>query len=111
MTNATQRREVAHTILAQLRADGPLGVLAACGARDFLALDSDSYGLGGLDFRVTITSPRTRHHVRVLLAADDTYTVLRLKVKRGSYEVEEEERHEGVYADQLAAVVYGTCNK
>jgi hypothetical protein len=59
---------------------------------------------------VTITSPATKHYIIIELTHMDEYKVQRIKIKRGTYEriVEEETT---CYCDNLAAVVYGFCNK
>lgn len=111
--------EIANTIRKQIMA-GDFWTLAACGARDYIAypagqkwvglggFDSD---LGGLRFRVTITSPRTRHEVFVTLAGDDTYRVALCKITRGKAELKVIEEHDDIYCDQLAECVYSCCNK
>lgn len=100
----TSAQDIARTILKQIKA-ADFWALGACGARQYVALDN------GVQFRVTITSPRTHHKIRIHLNAMDTYDVERIKIKRGSYEVIIEESAEGIYADQLAGVVYRMCNK
>ena len=105
MSNATHNQ--ANTILAQLRADGPLGTLAAVGARGFTS--SEREGNAVLTFQITI-QPRTRHYIEVELTVSDTYTVRLVRVPmRGAQRFSRivEGEREGIYADQLAATVYG----
>jgi len=106
---SVEQRQIAGTILNQIKA-ADVWCLPACGARDLVALDRNDDRRGGLMFRVTITSPRTFHKIIIELTHMDEYKVQRVKIKRGTYEVIVEEE-ETCYCDQLAAVVYGMCNK
>jgi hypothetical protein len=115
----TDHFEIARTIRGQIMA-GDRWALAACGARDYMAFPagqewiapkSQPGDLGGLKFRVTITSSRIHNQVIITLADDDTYRVALIKVKRGSYEIELIEEHTGIYCDMLADTVYHMCNK
>lgn len=84
--------------------------LAACGARDYGTLDANKDRRGGLQFRVTITSPSTYHLIYIELTHTDEYKVKRIKIKRGSRErITEEETM--CDCDNLAAVIYRMCNK
>ena len=113
MTTATQDRteqqQIALTIREQIKA-ADFWCLPACGARDLKYLDATEDRRGGLQFRVTITSPQTKHYIIIELTHMDEYKVQRVKIKRGTYEVIVEEETE-CYCDNLAATVYGMCNK
>ena len=95
---------IANTILKQIKA-ADKWALAACGFRQPVATEN------GVQFRVSITSPSTKHYIKITLDPSDTYTVERIKVKRGSYEIINEAEISGVYCDQLASVVYNFCHK
>ncbi len=84
--------------------------LVACSARDFIALDSNNDRRGGLQFRVTITSPRTFHKIIIELNHLDEYEVQRVKIKRVTYEVVVEEEMV-CSCDYLAEVIYEMCNR
>jgi hypothetical protein len=84
--------------------------LAACGARDYGTLDANKDRRGGLQFRVTITSPSTYHLIHIELTHTDEYRVKRIKIKRGSHERITEERAT-VTVDNLADTLYRMCNK
>jgi hypothetical protein len=90
---------VANTIWRQIS----LGTKMACGAREQMG-DADS-----LTFRVTISRGVT-HKVKVQYnkGADD-YTVILYRI-RGT-NVTEQEKHKGVYCDNLSDVIYRMCNK
>ncbi len=103
------QQQIANTIRQQIKA-ADIGCLPACGARDLMALDRNNDRRGGLQFRVTITSPATFHKIIIELTHLDEYLVKRIKIKRGSREVIVEEEA-GCYCDNLAATVYGMCNK
>ena len=105
----TETQQIANTIRSQIKA-ADFWCLAACGARDYIALDANEDRRGGLMFRVTITSPRTHHKIIIELTHLDEYKVQRVKIKRVTYEVIIEEETT-CYCDNLAAVVYGFCNK
>lgn len=104
-----ERIQIADTIRQQIKA-ADIWCLPACGARDLATLDANEERRGGLRFRVTITSPSTHHIIFIELTHMDEYRVQRVKIKRGSHEriIEEEET---CYCDNLAAIVYGMCNK
>lgn len=104
-----ERMQIANTIRRQIMA-ADYWCLAACGTRDFMALNANEDHRGGLQFRVTITSPRTHHKIIIELTHADEYLVKRIKIKWGSHEVIIEEETTCCY-DNLAAVVYGFCNK
>ncbi len=101
--------QVAETILRQI-IEADKWCLPACGARDMGALDQLNGRRGGLQFRVTITSPNTFHKIIIELTHWDEYKVQRIKIKRGTHEVIVEESII-CQCDSLAAVVYGFCNK
>ena len=105
----TETQQIANTIRDQIKT-ADRWCLPACGARDLLALDATEDRRGGLKFRVTITSPRTKHYIVIELTHLDEYLVKRIKIKRGTYEIIIEEE-ETCYCDTLAATVYGMCNK
>jgi hypothetical protein len=105
----TNEQQIATTIRDQIKA-ADLWCLGACGARDFVALNQTDDRRGGLKFRVTITSPQTKHYINIELTQMDEYQVQRIKIKRGTYEVIIEE-DTTCYCDNLAAIIYGMCNK
>jgi hypothetical protein len=105
----SETQQIALTIRDQIKA-ADLWCLPACGARDMVALNRNDDRRGGLQFRVTITSPRTFHKIIIELTHMDEYKVQRIKIKRGTYEVIVEEE-ETCFCENLAAVVYGFCNK
>ena len=83
--------------------------LAACGAREYVALDANAERQGGLMFRVTITA-RKFHKIIIELTHGDEYLVKLIKIQRPSYTVITIEEH-GCLCDNLAEVVYSMCNK
>ena len=85
---------VAHTILQQL---GGRRFRMMTGARNFVGAQHAD-GLGFLRFRL----PNPRCFIQVTLAANDTYTVIRLKMN-GQVKSE----CETVYAENLRAVFTG----
>ncbi|MHC4296496.1 MAG: hypothetical protein ACYS7Y_04285 [Planctomycetota bacterium] len=109
MTTAVQenQRHIAQTIIAQIKA-ADYWCLAACGARDYIALDENEDRRGGVMFRVTI-NPRLFHKVIVELTHMDEYKVTLWGGKRQALKgavVEEVE----CFCDNLAEVVYTLCN-
>lgn len=111
MTTATanEAKTIAGTIRRQIMA-GDFWCLAACGARDYVALDRNDDRRGGLMFRVTIT-PRKFHKVIIELTHLDEYRVRLVKITRPSYAVTTVQERGGVYCDNLADIVYNMCNK
>jgi hypothetical protein len=109
MTFRDPQLHIAHTIREQIN-EVDRWCLAACGARDLVTLDANEDRCGGLQFRVTITSPRTFHKIIIELTHMDEYKVQRIKIKQGSDEVIVEESAT-CYCDYLAEVIYGMCNK
>jgi hypothetical protein len=105
----SNQQQIAKTIRDQIKA-ADFWCLAACGARDLIALDATDERRGGLKFRVTITSPQTKHYIIIELTHMDEYKVQRIKIKRGTYEVIVEEETT-CYCDNLAEVLYRMCNK
>ncbi len=101
--------QIAETILDQIN-EADKWCLPACGARNLGALDQLNGRRGGLQFRVTITSPQTHHKIIIELTDRDEYKVQRIKIKRGSHEVIVEDSII-CQCNNLAAVVYGFCNK
>lgn len=83
--------------------------LWAAGARNFFALSEDEDFQGGLQFRVTITSPQHHHKIQVHLTWLDDYTVELWLIKRG--EARLINAITGVYCDQLADTIYDLTNK
>ena len=109
MSTVTEASTIAGTIRRQIMT-GDFWCLAACGARDYVALDETDERRGGLMFRVTITA-RKFHKVIIELTHMDEYRVKLVKIARPSYAVETVEEHDGVYCDMLADIVYSMCNK
>ena len=103
------RLRIATTIRDQIKADDKL-CLAACGARDYLALDCTGKRQGGLQFRVTITSPQAYHKIIVELTHGDEYRVQRIKLQRGTHEVIVEGKAT-VTVDHLTGTIRRMCNK
>ena len=83
----------ARTLLTQI---GPR-VLASVGAHDIVNLgDGVQFAIGG----------RAKRKLVIKLAADDTYTLERVRLLGApSFEVESEEVSEDIYAENLAEVV------
>ncbi len=108
MTTATENLTIANTIRRQIMA-GDYWCLAACGAREYVALDENDERQGGLMFRVTVT-PRKFHKIIVELTHSDEYLVKLIKIQRPSYTATTVEEH-GCFCDNLAEVVYSMCNK
>lgn len=94
--NMVTRRCDARTILRQI---GPM-TLMACGARNYVDLGD------GVHFNVLTGRS---HKIVVKLAANDTYTVERVRLR--NYTVESVEHATDVYCDQLSDVVYHMVNK
>jgi hypothetical protein len=92
----SRHMEVARNIQAQI-ARG----LFMIGASNLLAVDEP---LPGLQFKIMKNAKKVTH-VRIELAADDTYTVSFHKVTRGSWETQELARVEMVYVDALAKTI------
>ena len=102
------QKHIAQTIIAQIKA-ADRWCLAACGARDYVALDATEDRIGGLSFRVTI-KPNLFHKVIIELTHSDDYRVIlwggARSVLRG-----EELAEEFCYCENLAETVYELCNK
>ena len=109
LEKTAEQRQIAQTILQQIKA-ADIWCLPACGARDKVALNRNDDRRGGVQFRVTITSPSTHHKIIIELTHLDEYLVKRIKIKRGTREIIVEEEA-GCYCENLAATVYGMCNK
>jgi hypothetical protein len=105
----TETQQIAQTILRQIKA-ADFWCLGACGARDYVALDRTDKRRGGIMFRVTI-QPRKFHKIVVTYTAMDDYDVELVLIDRKTYTHKVEKSASGVYADNLAAVVYDFCNK
>lgn len=110
MTTAIQneQRRIAETVLQQIKM-GDKWCLAACGARDYVALDENEDRRGGIMFRVT-TRRRVFHKIIVELTHMDEYKVTLWGGKRKAIDgavVEETE----CWCENLAEVVYSLCNK
>lgn len=71
------------------------GTMMRCGARNFVSLGD------GVQFDVS----RGNRKVIVKLAADDTFTVERVRLVRRTLVCTSEQFVEGIFADQLAHVV------
>jgi hypothetical protein len=106
-TTREEQQVIAKTILQQIRA-ADRWCLAACGARDLVALDGNQDRQGGLMFRVTI-NPRLFHKIIIELTWADEYKVTLWGGKRQAIEGEELQVVE-CFCDNLAEVVYGLCN-
>jgi len=100
----TEGQQVATTILQQIKA-ADFWCLARCGYRQPQAESPNGTHCGQLTFRVTITSNSTKHYITVALMPNDTYTVERIKIKRGTYERIVEGSHDNVYCDQLVDII------
>lgn len=105
----TDSQRIAQTILKQIKA-ADFWCLAACGARDYVALDRDENRRGGIMFRVTI-HPRKFHKIVITYTPMDDYNVELVLIDRKTYETKVEKSAESVYADQLGAIVYDFCNR
>ena len=104
----TEASTIAGTIRHQIMASD-YWCLAACGAREYVALDENAERQGGLMFRVTITA-RKFHKVIIELTHGDEYLVKLVKIQRPSYTATTVEEH-GCCCDNLAEVIYSMCNK
>jgi len=105
---ASQNVLIADTIRRQISGTDKW-CLAACGAREYVALDNNSDRRGGIQFRVTI-KPRTYHKIVIELTHMDSYRVQLFKISWKTYEATVEREAE-CYADELAQTVYDFCNK
>jgi len=99
--------QIAQTIRDQIRA-GDKWCLAACGARDYVALDANEDRRGGIMFRVTI-KPRLFHKIIIELTHMDEYMVILWGGKRLCIEGEKIESHL-TCCENLAETVYELCN-
>jgi hypothetical protein len=104
--NAQQQR-IAQTIMCQIT-EGDPWCLAACGARDYVALDSNDDRRGGLMFRVTI-KPRLFHKIIIELTYLDEYKVILWGGRRKCIDGEEVESRLA-WCDTLAETVYDLCH-
>ncbi len=93
--NTNDNMTVATTILSQL---GGRRFIAMTGAKNLLADQNSLHMKLGSGCADGIT------HMRVVLDADDTYTVIFFKVR--GVKVAEVSHHVGVYADSLGDVIY-----
>jgi hypothetical protein len=106
--------QIAATIHDQIKA-ADKWCFMACGARDLTAMVRTNDSRGGLKFRVTITGPQTKHYILIELTYNDEYRVkrIKIKIKRGTCEtvvVVVVERETMCHCDNLAEVVYESCN-
>jgi hypothetical protein len=109
MTTATQdeQRTIAQTILHQCKARDQLN-LAACGSRNYVALDRNDDRRGGVQFRVTIK--RHLFHVIIIeLTHLDEYKVTLWGGKRKATDGAVVKTVDA-WCENLGDVVYSLCN-
>ncbi len=97
-------QEITKTIRQQIG----IGVLMACGAREWKLIGLDS-PKSGLQFRVNHSSKR--QFIKVVLEPNDTYTVISYRLKRVTDEHIDIEDFYDIYCDGLSELVYKLVNK
>jgi hypothetical protein len=102
-----EQAQIAQTIIQQIKA-GDAWCLAACGARDNVALDANDDRRGGLMFRVTI-NPRLFHKIIIELTWMDEYKVILWGGRQKCVDGAEVESREA-WCETLAKTVYDLCN-
>ena len=93
----TASRDVAMTILKQM--GGWRRISAMTGAKQVI-IEKD--GMGGASFKFSNNARGMPNHVKIILEADDTYTVTFSRVRGMSFKKLKE--LEGIYASQLKGI-------